>query len=619
MYLCSLLPEGKSIGVGNCIETSVTGTWQGSIIHESIPFVQDDFVLVFKAGSDVVSMKASDMGAWRFWVPLLQSSFLVLRPVFLGKISKTTFHCIRLGLTEMPLDYSIKYFKHEAILSQILSRSCLYVEGPTTLSIKHTVFATKKKYIEDVYDGVPLAFGSNIDFMLSFITERKPRTISLDPIQVVTGHALAAKRATAMNLIGPQNALIITKTPEAYASYPGVVFNRFRISKADLETYHCFVLDANCIRDVLIEQDKDLKCFAEILGIATNTSPSESQVRRFFWNFFWTSRESSTMSVANVQWPVLLEDSVTTHDTFFYTKKVHLLEHEDLLPRWPTFSEIASIYNERDPQVFKAGFSIWSQFVTNLGLPKPLLRKIKLRLVHVRPTLAEQRLTTLHESLDPHDFHFLSDNKAHALLRLAPITLDKTQLLEVVTFAFQKKISFASLLHKTAFAGSESFLRTQILEDCPCCICREDSEQRTLSLCGHSFCQDCSIQVFGDSIRNAKKTTPCPYCREELACGDLFTLGPRAKSLCFCSKTLSLSKQNGLLIDEERLLGPVGSFGSAATFDIFAEKITLVSIQDHQRLLLNLLTSAASKTSLKVTALVGPTDTYGDLLNQYFG
>lgn len=597
MYLCSLCPEQTVWKLGPLLETSVIGQWVGTLVTEhGFPFFQnEEFVFTFRAGSEVVTFKTKDIpDAWTFWIPLLNSGLVTVRPVFHQTISPQTFHCIRLDfICEQTPEYSLRYFKHETTLSNVLSRVCVYVEGPATLPAKHTLFSTKKRIIEDVYDGIPLVYGSHLDYVAGFITERKPKLLSVSPIHIITGHSLTSKVSALWNLIGSQNALIVTDRPDYFVG--SHVLNKFRLTKEELVSNHIFILDKRHLKEVFREQDRDLKCFAEILGLATNTNPSLSQVRRYLWNAFWYKQQTASASIANIVWPFIVEDGPCDLESFVSQKRIHLLEHDTLRGRWPSISEVATIYNETNPHVCKATFPLWSQYVVNLDLPKQLLRKLKVRVVHVRPTLSETRYGL---------FEVMPFPKEHALLRLAPVSLDKHQVTELVKQAYSfEPASFASLVSGLPFRGSEAFTLEAIQTETSCMVCQDPClEQRTVTLCGHSYCHDCSLQVFADSIRTPKKTSECPYCREALTCGDIFTLGTTAKNLSFSSKRIAVVPKT-TVIDEDGLLGSVQVFRPS-------DKYTLVSVKAVQPLLQKLLAHAATTTGIKLVALVGPKDTY---------
>lgn len=599
MYLCSLCPEHTVWKLGPLIETSVLGQWVGTLVTEhGFPFFQnEEFVFTFRAGADTVTFKTKDIpDAWTFWIPLLNSGLVTVRPVFHQTISPQTFHCIRLDfICEQTPEYSLRYFKHETTLSHVLSRVCVYVEGPATLAAKHTLFATKKRLLEDVYDAIPLAYGSHLDYIAGCITERKPKQVSVSPIQIITGHSLTSKTSALWNLIGSQNAIIITDRPEYFSSGGAHVLQSFRLTKDELVSNHMFILDKKHLKEVFREQDRDLSSFAEILGLATNTSPSHSQVRRYLWNAFWYKQQTASASIANIVWPFLVEDGPCDTEAFISQKRIHLLEHDTLRGRWPSISEVSSIYKESNPHMCKATFPLWSQYVLNLDLPKQLLRKLKVRVVHVRPTLSEIRYAL---------FDTMPFPKDHALLRLAPVSLDKQQVTDLVKAAYTfEPASVASLITGTPFRGSEAYTLDAIQHESPCSICQDPcSEQRTLTLCGHSYCHDCSLQVFADSIRTPKKPSECPYCREALTCGDIFTIGATAKQLSFSSKRLAIVPKS-TVIDEEGTLGSVQTFKPS-------DKYTLVSVKHVQGLLQNLLAHAATTTGLKIVALVNPKDTY---------
>jgi hypothetical protein len=222
--------------------------------------------------------------------------------------------------------------------------------------------------------------------------------------------------------------------------------------------------------------------------------------------------------------------------------------------------------------------------------------------VNVRPTLSESRLASFEDVPFPKD---------DALLRLAPITLDKIQLKTVFEKAYKtRSISFASLLGK-AFHGSVHFALESIDKESPCCICHEmPAEQRTITLCGHTYCHDCSLHVFAESIRNPQKVSECPYCREWLTCGDIFTIGAPAKTLCFCSKQLGIVPKT-TIIDEEGLLGSKDLF-------VPSEKYSIVSVLDVDTLVQKILEHATSVPSIKVVLLCSPKDSYVEEFLSYF-
>jgi hypothetical protein len=542
---------------GPYVETSVTSQWLNSVVLGGA--LVEEHALVFRAGSESLSIKSKDIPIdQRFWIPLLQSGLAVLRPVFRQSLQWRNFHCIRVDLQAVS-DYSVKYLRSESVFSNVLSHCYAIVEGPATMHAKYSIFGSKKRHIEEVPDAVPIAFGGHVDLINNTVSERLPRVHTLDPIHIVSAHPSSAWHSSVLTLAGLVPTLVITSNPGAWKQTPMSLLGHAKLSRAQLKDHLLFVVDVQDVPSIMLDQEKEFDIFSKIIGSTVNAEPNRTQIQRFLWNKFTQSYPHAKISVANMTWPCVIEHDVDDVLPFRGTEKhIVVLHHSNLRASWPSWKFVAECYATSEYMV-RATFPVWSQYVTALDVSRTLLRNIKVRVVPVKQTLAEQRAESLHL---PRSF----------LLRLTPAVFPPEQAKLVFKIPSMAQYNSSVAL----FTGSESFLHQQIDKESPCCICFDSCTERTVSLCGHTFCKDCSITVFQDAVRNPAAIVQCPYCRNDLSCGDFVTVSSSAKPVV-AKRSKEAHLGNALVIDE---LGELGETRFSPEVCPLKASLVIVSLRD---------------------------------------
>ncbi len=582
MYLCTLVPRNYRWMSGPYLETSVTSQWMNSIVLGGA--LVEEHALVFRAGSESLSMKSKDIPMeQRFWIPLLQSGLATLRPVFRHSLEWRNFHCIRVDLQNVS-DYSVKYLRAESVFTNVLTHCYAIIEGPSTMHAKYSIFASKKRHVEETPDAVPIAFGGHLDLIHNTISERLPKVHTLDPIHIVSAHPSSAWQATALSLAGLVPTLVITSNVDAWKQTPMAVVSETKLSRAQLKDNLVFVIDANQVPDILLDQEKEYDIFAKIIESTVNAEPNRTQIQRFLWNKFSQSYPYAKLSIANISWPCVIEHDVDDVLPFRGTEKHIVIAHQPhLRASWPSWKFVAECFAMSEHMV-RATFPLWSQYVTALDVSRTLLRNIKVRIVVVKATLAEQRIETLKL---PRTY----------LLRFTPAVFTPSQAKEVFTLP-----SMAQRNSSTAvFTGSESYLHQQLETESPCCICFDMCTERTVSLCGHTFCKDCSMTVFQEAVRNPAAIVQCPYCRNDLSCGDFVSVSATAKPVSVKpSKEAHIN--NNILIDEA---GELGKSLYAPVVCPAKPNLAIATLQNVTAFVTTLLTW---KCQVKLVCLQGPHD-----------
>jgi hypothetical protein len=257
------------------------------------------------------------------------------------------------------------------------------------------------------------------------------------------------------------------------------------------------------------------------------------------------------------------------------------------------------------------------------------LRKIKIRCEHIRSTVGENRLQVLESKFTG---AFLTRNRAHLLYRLSPLVYTPELFLQLLGQMHNMPSIHDVLERKNIVANLEHCLHEYSLDDRACGVCFDPcTGQRTLTLCGHTFCSECSIQLFADAIRDVTKYTSCPYCRMPLHAADIFTLQCNSGSSTIANIPAALSefpKPVKLQILQKLtkvscVIDTLGQIkGPTSTTEMCPsglEKIhiVIVSLQKDQiNEISNWLIQLASRprSSVKVTLLASSSDTWAEKL-----
>lgn len=583
MYLCSLIPRQTFWASGPLVETTVVHQWHSTILENGR--ILDECILTFKAGLESLTIKSKDLPeTLRFWIPLLQCSIVTVRPVFRGTLSIRTFHCIRLGLNAVS-SYTVRFLRSEAILDRTIKECDVLVEGPASLHAKFSIFSVKRKHVDEYYEALPIAFGAHLDVTSNSINDRASLPSTLDPIHIVCGHSSSAFVSKALSIAGGVPTLVLTKTPDLWTCLPNSV-RTMHVSRSQLVPNGIFVVSEDELDKLFLDQEAEFDCFSKMISTTTNVVPNRIQVQRFLWNKFSTAFPSAKVCVANVQWPCVIEHlTMPSAEVRGLERHIVCVEQPCIKGRWPSFAFVANLYNI-SVEAARASACIWSQYLTCMDVPKSVLKTIKLRVEVVKPTLAEVRLSALGlactESL---------------LERMSPVVYGSLQMKKILMGIYDTQpISMARRLKAdAAFTASIEYVVSQLTAS-TCCVCfEEDKTEKTMSLCGHTFCKDCSIVVFAEPVRNPKSIVSCPYCRSELACGDFFSVNDKEDAV-----TIKRSKSfpaKCIPVDELGVLGPAKLLPSE-----IPEKSTIVvaSLKNCGKFVSALL---STKHQNKVTAL----------------
>jgi hypothetical protein len=606
MYLCTLVSaDAEAWEPSALIETPVTHAWHNSVIFESedAEIVVDEYTLHFKHNNDNVSFRSTHLRkGWAFWLPLLSSSLVCVRTVFKDRVSPSTLVAIRLGLNPAT-DVSVKSIKCECVLENVLKRCRLLYEGMATLhSTKNTMFAGKRKHVDEVPRIIALSADCGLDVLSGCLTTEPGYAINCKTVHVITGHPVSNTIVTAMQqAVLP--CLVFTDRPEEYKTSSNTC-----ITSSEFQAGSFFVIKTDRVETICRQRDREMEAMRELLTVVMNAQPSRMQIRRFMWHHFQKAYANARLSVANVRWNTIIVDTqekgFDLHNDIVHTKQIVIKRHNGIKPMFPTFQEMTTVLQTGTREVC-ALMAVWSQYVTALEVPKSVLRKIKLRVQPVRPTIAEQRLArafgrdTAHLSVSDHD---------HLLLRLTPALLNKADAESLFDHALSMPLSFAQMINgDSVFSASKAFVMTQIHAEHDCGVCHDScGEQRTVTLCGHSFCRDCSVQLFGEIVRDCKLVTQCPYCRDSVSCGDMVTVCDKVKHVSIQgSKDMwiqSTMRGKTVVINELR---------EAAQFpEQLGDKTTIVVAHttDVLRLCNALLKYATQTASVKVILLQGSAD-----------
>lgn len=493
------------------IESSVVHQWHSTWLDNGR--MMEECILTFKAGAESFTVKSKDLpDRLRYWLPLLQCHIVSIRPMFRGSLSLRTFHGIRLGCNAVT-SYNIRFLRSEALLNNVLKDCDVVVEGPTTMHAKYSIFASKRKHVDDYSDALPLAFGAHVDLVSHSISDRMPTPQTLEPIHIVCGHASSPWMQRCATIAGTVPTLVVTCDPDAWLALP-MSSRATHVSRTQLKENWIFVISEDELESAYYDQETEYECFSKMISSTTNTVPNRLQVQRFIWNKFSVSYPDASISVANVQWPCVVDHTKTLLVGLRGTERhIVVVQQPHIKGTWPSFPLVADIY-DISHEAAKASVCLWSQYLTCLDVPRALLRTIKLRIEVVKPTLAEVRLSSLGLPWS-----------SSMMMRMSPVVFGPQQVSDLVRQIFaMAPISMARRLRADAlFHSSLDYVLSQIATP-TCCVCFDDCEEKTLTLCGHVFCKDCSVVLLSDPVKNAKAIVCCPYCRSDIGCGDFFSV-----------------------------------------------------------------------------------------------
>lgn len=647
-YLCSIAPLNcVRMPVNNLLETQISFSWQSSAVavdnntfHATI---QDEWTTTYKYENTSFTCNSSNLKFYE-WIPLLLNQIVAIKPVFLGSLKAENLYCIRLYAIEHnitttsngttnPQDYSsVKMLQHESTLNKVLKRCLVFCEPIEKITKKWR----NHHYMTDMFRAPLAPLSNGYSFNLDTYAIEKYDTTGPTSQKyfhpIIIAHEVANRHNLALQLAVQEDnknykILVITESPDIWKekcfqhSMLAKCIGSNGIHKDHLETFNIYILNEKELISQQIQYKQMIESFESMMGTVMGQRPTENQIKRYMKNRF-IQQFNVHLPPFLIDWTTVIYDNVNVSRWRTYLTSKYIVQtiiRNELLTEWPSFQTIAEAYSitAKEAQFM---MSSWSRSIHFVEIPRFILRKIKIRCEHIRSSIGETRLQTLESKFTA---AFLKCHRAHLLSRLSPFVYSPQLFIKLLGDMCHLPSIHDILERKNSTANLEHCLQEYNVADRACGVCFDPcGKQRTLTICGHSFCSDCSIHLFADAIRDVTKSTSCPYCRTPLHAADIFTLSNESNALTEFPKPAKLQLLQKLtkvscVIDT---LGQIKEpTGTTETCPMTIEKIhiVIVSLQKDQiNEISNWLIQLASRprASLKVTLLAAASDTWAEKL-----
>ena len=529
MYICTLRSFTDQ-GMPTCgvLETKVSHAWN------------DTSLLTFSTDNSNVAIQANQL-SYRLWIPLLTNSIFQVKAIFFNTICPETFLGIRLYknhdfFTHELSTSSIRFLRHEATLLHILEDSDTFIEP---LEKPNKRLKTSEIHCDDT-----IAFHGfmSLSLMPPKLTTQKPKSLSAHIDPVIIAHRFANRCNLALSIALQDIArtgkvCIVTKDPQQWLD-TCLKMNILAIevtesiSYQDYTNFTAYILPYDTIPFQMLDHTTIIESFQEMIKMIMISTPTLDQTRRFLQERFHSKFRSSLLPTL-VHWTSLIMDDIPDAElkaNFEYDNIVYTQITDDLVPRYPSFQKLQDYWNI-SPKHIRMLMPQWMKYIHCLEIPKYITRRIKFRIEKVKYTLAEQRLFDLYGSVRS---IYPEVPLSHSLLRLGTIPLNKDRAKSLLENIHEHHLgSIASLVNSLVpkYIPVERALDEIQQSTVSCLVCFEECTQYMLTLCGHTYCKDCSIQLFNTISKHIHQTVACAYCRESLHVGDVFYIAPDAPTI----------------------------------------------------------------------------------------
>lgn len=648
-YICSLAPLNCArLPVSNLLETQINFSWQSSSVILQESRIRDEWTITYKYDNTSFSCSTHNL-KFQEWIPLLGNQIVTIKPVFLGSLKAENLYCIRLYAIEhtVPIDYSsVKLLQHESILYKVLNQCLVFCEPLEKMTKK---WRSQHAMTELKPTMAPLSNGYGLNLNTYAIDKYDSGTLGKQKYfhPIIIAHEVANRHNLALQLAVqevPKNykVLIITETAEVWKekcfqqSILAKCIGSHGIHKDVLDTFNIYILSEEELIAQQFEYRNLIESFESMMGTVMGQKPTENQIKRYMKHRF-IDQFNVHLPVFLVDWTTVIYDdsSITAWRDLLNSKYiVQTIIRNEILTEWPSFRVIAASYGI-SPKEAQVMMSTWSRSIHFVEMPRYILRKIKIRCEHVRSTVGESRLQTLESKFTE---SFIKRYRNHLLHRLSPIVYSPALFVQLLENMNNLPSIHDILERKNIIANLEHCIQEYNVPNRSCGVCfdpcssssnsphqgphqHQASNQRTLTICGHTFCSECSIQLFADAIRDITKFTSCPYCRTPLHAGDIFTISDDhgLKEFLKPAKLQLLQKLTKVSCVIDTLGQIKEATGTTETCPAGLEKIhiVIVSLQkDQLNEISNWLIQLASRprSSVKVTLLAGASDTWAEKL-----
>jgi len=535
MYICTITLTKQNYPTCGVFETKVTHTWN------------DQSQLTFTNERLTITMNTQQL-PYRDWIPLLTNAIVQVKAIFFNTIGPETFLGLRLYKNQefFSQDYStssIRFLRHEATLLNILKNCDTFIEP-----------IERKRYKVEMQtdDVIPLHDNIGLSLMPPKITTRKANKLTgfANPIVVAHRHANRCNTTLSMAMHDlPRNGkvCILSRSPKEWLD-ECIKMNLMATEVTESISYEdythavVYVISYDSMPFQFLDYDHVMESFKEMIKVVMVSTPTDDQVRRFLRDRFHTKFRSSLLPLF-VHWSSLVLDNVDTHyrDIFEYENIFYTQVTEDIVPRLPAFEDLEERWS-MTPQQVRMLMPQWMKYIHFLEVPKYITRRIKFRIEKVKFTTSEQRLFDLFGSMRN---IYPNVPMCHSLLRLGAVPMPVERMRTVFRLIQEQQLpTVASILQENPKYVPVDKALQDLGQETSCLVCFDKCESYSLSVCGHTFCKDCSLQLFSSINKHIQQTTACPYCRETLHAGDVFLMVPDAPVIDIVPAKQSIIDQN---------------------------------------------------------------------------
>ena len=555
MYLCTLTPFKTSFDFEGSVEAAVAINWRYNEVKFTGP-----------GGSSSIGMTSMRSSSW---LNLCGNPFCkitaVLRQTDLVPLG------IRIFLQKEPIvnvigqkavglsEAHIQFHTFEAHLETVLGGSYVI----ETIASKKKTFDPVERFKVDVPVGLKLADGLFWSFRDLTFTREQPEAFVIDRIRptALVSDCTDEWRDQVLSLVSKKKtvvssdlvqlhhvSLVVTMEPHKWRSTAGpyLEFMSRGLPICDLEQASVVTITPTNLQLGIANAYNLIESIEYAMKSTTGQAHrTKTQVRRVITENLIPKLPSFVVPVSMIQFGSIVFDDIEQMGHI----SSYLLDNQALRflqvvktsltkPKALTRDQLVKCYTCHAPFVVPHLEAVLETSILTVPVPKSTLRKVRILGHPVKNGPIEDRISKMFsQRYSPVS---LADNLQRFSGRLMP----KDVAEGLIQRHFQRTtVSLGTFVEASSAQDtpiSSAFVERQLLQDTTtCCVCFESlgagsatgsatgsaSGPTTFTICGHSYCKDCTRQHFLTEW-NSGRSKECGQCRHLLSVGDTFLLGP---------------------------------------------------------------------------------------------
>lgn len=561
MYLCTLTPfKESSPDFDGSVECAVAIHWR----YNEVKFTCSNV----STSIPVTSMKSSS------WLNLCGSPFCRLSAVLRSDMVPLgiRIHLVKDSIVNILGDKSqslsqdhVQFHTFEANLESILGSHAYVVE---TFAKKKPFDATVHKNVE-VPVGLKITEGLYWSFRDLTFTRECPEPFivqTMRPTVLVSDCTedwreqvlgLGPKKkpvVTATDLVPMHHAtLVVTLEPEKWHSESCLEFQSRGLPVCDMAHTNLFTVHPNFVQSNITSAYNLFESIEYAMKSTTGqVHRTKSQVKRVICENLIQKFPSFVVPLNLVQFGCIVYDDIDLvgHITSYLLESqalryIQVCKSNLTKPKNLTRDQLVKCFTCRAPFAVPHVDAILDSSFLTIPVPKTILRKFRILGHLVKNGPVEDRIAKMFSQR----YSPVSENDS--IQRFSGRAMPKDFAKSLIERHFQRTtVSLATFVETTSVSEapiSSAYVLRSLETAQQCCVCFETTESPTFTICGHTYCKDCSRQHFSTEWASGK-SKECGQCRHLLSQGDTFVLGAFSEDKPFVPSVSSMmsSLQNFL-------------------------------------------------------------------------